>query len=157
MLKSIRFAPVQNADTIGTVILSQNNGFKYSRTVTIPADTKPTGPYWLQESWQNGMYTVNDQTLRGLPLTPRSCKAYFDLNIDGTNYTIQKDIVYKWVNPAKESCTDLLKSLPLLLSIWTTRSTCSQMNFPKSRCPSQIRYRKSYWLSQTRTAGRLAM
>lgn len=101
VLKSIRFAPVQNADTIGTVILSQNNGFKYSRTVTIPADTKPTGPYWLQESWQNGMYTVNDQTLRGLPLTPRSCKAYFDLNIDGTNYTIQKDIVYKWVNPAK--------------------------------------------------------
>lgn len=100
-LKSIAFLPMKDADSTGTVILAANKGWKFTRTVTIPENVENTGAYWLSEPWKTGMYTVNDQAKRGLPLTPRSCKLSVQLNIEGTTINFEKDIVYKWVDPAK--------------------------------------------------------
>lgn len=101
VLKSIDFLPMSGADTTGSIVLAPNKGWKFSRNVTIPEEVENTGAYWLSEPWKTGMYTVNDQVKRGLPLTPRACKVSVDLNIDGTTIHFEKDIVYKWVDPAK--------------------------------------------------------
>lgn len=100
-LKSIKFTPVRDADTSGIISLVPNKGFSYKRTVSIPMEAGNTGHYWLTEQGEEGMYKVNDQKLRGLPLTPASSKALFTLNIEGSEYTIEKEVVYKWVDPAK--------------------------------------------------------
>jgi LmbE family N-acetylglucosaminyl deacetylase len=101
VLKSVKFVPLENADTVAEVILQNNKDWKFSRTVKMPKDIPTTGHYWLNQTRTQGMYIVPDQKLRGLPLTPRSCKAVFVMNIEGTEYTVEKDIVYKWVDPAK--------------------------------------------------------
>ncbi len=100
-LKSIKFTPVRDADTSGIISLAPNKGFSYKRSVSIPMEAGNTGHYWLTEQGEEGMYKVNDQKLRGLPLTPASSKALFTLNIEGSEYTIEKEVVYKWVDPAK--------------------------------------------------------
>ncbi|MEP7323076.1 MAG: LmbE family protein, partial [Saprospiraceae bacterium] len=101
ILKSVKFLPMADADTTGTVILATNKDWKFIRRTIMPKEIANTGHYWLSQVREQGMYKVDDQKLRGLPLSPRSCKAVFELNIEGTNYTIEKDIVYKWVDPAK--------------------------------------------------------
>ena len=100
-LKSILFRPALEADTTGIITLSANKGFVYKRNVTIPQDAKNTGHYWLAEQGEEGMYKVNDQQLRGLPLSQPTAKVFFNLNIEGADYTIEKEVVYKWVDPAK--------------------------------------------------------
>ncbi|MEP7266408.1 MAG: PIG-L family deacetylase [Saprospiraceae bacterium] len=100
-LTALRFSPVKDADTVGIVNLSQNKDWKYQRKVMIPADAGNTGHYWLAETGEEGMYKVDNQLLRGLPLTPPIAKAYIDINVEGTPITIEKNIVYKWVDPAK--------------------------------------------------------
>ncbi len=100
-LKSLQFTPIVGADTMGTVALSANKGWKYTRTITLPASNNSSSHYWLANTYVDGMYTVADQQLRGLPLTPRQNKARFDLSIEGATYTFEKDIIYKWVDPAK--------------------------------------------------------
>ncbi len=101
ILKSIKFQPIQGADTTGEVILQPNKGWKYSKSVTVPLDVPNTGHYWLSESSEEGMYTVSNQILRGLPLTPRPNKVLVEIAVDGTRLILEKDITYKWVDPAK--------------------------------------------------------
>ncbi len=52
-------------------------------------------PYWLEEEASLGMYAVSDQQLRGLAENSASLKATFNLEIDGTAYQYETDIVYK--------------------------------------------------------------
>jgi len=101
ILESVRFLPMEGADTAGAIILAPNMGWRFNRTVTIPENTKNTSPYWLTEPWEDGMYTVADQKLRGLPLTPRECKVQVNMTIDGTPFQFEREMVYKWVDPAK--------------------------------------------------------
>ncbi|MEO5582295.1 MAG: PIG-L family deacetylase [Saprospiraceae bacterium] len=101
IVKSVKFLPMVDSDTTGSVILTTNKDWKFIRNTIMPKDLVNTGHYWLSQVREQGMYKVDDQKLRGLPLSPRSCKAVFEFNIEGTNYTMEKDIVYKWVDPAK--------------------------------------------------------
>ena len=100
-IKSIDFVPMNEADTTGSIRLTTNKVWKYTRNVVIPDQVENTGAYWLSEPWKTGMYTVEEQSKRGLPLTPRQCKVRVELNIEGVPFIMEKDIVYKWVDPAK--------------------------------------------------------
>lgn len=100
-IKSIKFNPLKDADTTGLVTLSPNKGWSFKRSVVIPAETKNTGHYWLAETGEEGMYKVEDQNLRGLPVTPASVTATIQAEINGIEYTLDKEITYKWVDPAK--------------------------------------------------------
>lgn len=55
-----------------------------------------TSPYWLQEPWSLGMYTVSDPLKIGLPNTPRTIKVAFALEIYGTPFEIEKEVVYRY-------------------------------------------------------------
>lgn len=55
-----------------------------------------TSPYWLQDPWSLGMYTVSDPLKIGFPNTPRNCKVSFGLEIYGTPVEIEKDVVYRY-------------------------------------------------------------
>ena len=67
----------------------------------IPSDAQTTSPYWLRNASSLGMYTVNDQTLRGLPETPRTIYAQFDVTILDKKISYFYDVANKFENPAR--------------------------------------------------------
>ncbi|WP_435131867.1 PIG-L family deacetylase [Formosa sp. A9] len=81
--------------------LANNTKFQFSENYSVASTAKTTTPYWLTESSSLGMYTVNDQSLIGLPETPRSEMVTFHINIENITIPFTKPIVYKTNDPVK--------------------------------------------------------
>jgi len=60
-----------------------------------------SNPYWLNEKQNLGIYNVKDPKLRNLPESPALLKCIFDLDIMGRNVSINRDVRYRYVNPAE--------------------------------------------------------
>ncbi|GAA4324492.1 PIG-L family deacetylase [Pontixanthobacter gangjinensis] len=78
------------------VKLANNKGWDGNMNFKIPATAQYTTPYWLEKEGSMGMYSVEDQKLRGLPETPLNTKATFKINIGGVNMNFEKPVVYKY-------------------------------------------------------------
>ncbi|MEL6864940.1 MAG: PIG-L family deacetylase [Bacteroidota bacterium] len=98
VLERIRFQPLQQDSSLGQK-LAYNESFKMDFSLQLPADAPLTNAYWLNDSWELGMYTVENQLLRGLPETPRYLKVACDLSISGMLFTMPLDVVYKKNDP----------------------------------------------------------
>ncbi|MEL7124400.1 MAG: LmbE family protein, partial [Bacteroidota bacterium] len=72
---------------------------QFFETVVLPSDMPTTSPYWLNDPGELGMYTVKDQSMRGLPETPRPVKVAFDLEIEGQEISFVKDVAFKKRDP----------------------------------------------------------
>jgi LmbE family N-acetylglucosaminyl deacetylase len=89
-------------DSTLNLALPLNKSVKWSSQVTIPTNATTSAPYWLAEgSGNQSMYTVSDQTLIGLPRTPRPLKAQFTLEIGGETVPLTIDVSHKWEDPAR--------------------------------------------------------
>ena len=93
-LSRVEYLPT-NEDSTLNLALTNNQGFKVFKTITIPANAPTTNPYWLNKMGEKGMYTVESQQMRGLPETPRALQVHFDLRINDVNFRVTKDVVYK--------------------------------------------------------------
>src|SRR5690625_1054171 len=82
---------------------SLENNLKHQENLSypIPADQKPSNPYWLDQPGTLGMYKVADKDLLGFPETPPAFSAEFQLNFDGLRITIIKPIVFRYTDLAK--------------------------------------------------------
>ncbi|MEZ4803470.1 MAG: PIG-L family deacetylase [Gelidibacter sp.] len=90
-LKSIA---INDIFTEKNLALQNNRDIELKEILTI-GNQKPTTPYWLTDKGSLGMYKVNDQTLIGLPETPRNNTVTFNLKFDNTPISISKPIIYK--------------------------------------------------------------
>ncbi|MFZ2898998.1 MAG: PIG-L family deacetylase [Saprospiraceae bacterium] len=99
-LLTLEFLP-ENGDTLFHMPVLPNTPFTYNRKVTVPQDAPFTNPYWLNNEWALGMYTVPDQSLRGLPETPRLLKVKFHMSVQGVPVTWTKEVVYKNTDAVK--------------------------------------------------------
>jgi LmbE family N-acetylglucosaminyl deacetylase len=88
-------------DSTITKKLVYNEAVSWWQKVQLPADISLTNPYWLNKKGDLGMYTVEDQQLRGLPETPRTFKAVFTLKIEGEPISLAKDVIYKYRDAVK--------------------------------------------------------
>ncbi len=86
-------------DTMPGQMLSLNEPLKWSRQLRIPENASLTAPYWLTKEGTLGMYHVDDQTLIGLPQTPRKLKAFFTIRFGASILTFERDIVHKFNSP----------------------------------------------------------
>lgn len=93
-LKAITFLPEGKTREINEKI-PFNQPFFSQHRVLIPADADYTTPYWLRKEWELGMYTVENQLLRGLPETPHQFKVRFSFVVAGEPMDIDLDIVHK--------------------------------------------------------------
>ncbi|MCC6281048.1 MAG: PIG-L family deacetylase [Saprospiraceae bacterium] len=93
-LRAISIQPTLK-DTVTEFVLSNNKGFVYNTTVTIPATASYTAPYWLQNKSSIGMYNVEEQELRGKPETPRYATVHWFLSVNGILIQYESDIAYK--------------------------------------------------------------
>ncbi len=94
VLRNLEYLP-NNTDTLVNLNLDNNQVYKMYKRLVIPEDAPLTNSYWLNKKRSLGMYDVEDQTLRGLPESPRVLKVAFDFEIEGASMTIVRDVVYK--------------------------------------------------------------
>ncbi|HND87082.1 MAG TPA: PIG-L family deacetylase [Saprospiraceae bacterium] len=87
-------------DTVPAAPLEPNKGWVLSRSVRIPADAPFTAPYWLQSASNLGMYTVEDQRLRGKPETERFARVRWSLTLNGVPLEYETDVAFKETEPA---------------------------------------------------------
>lgn len=111
-LEKIEFLPT-GKDTTLAIALANNQNLSQKTEVALPTNLPYSTPYWLSQPWETGMYTVPDQSLRGLPETPRQVKARFHLTVLGKPLVVTKDIAYKSTDPVKGERYQPFEILPI--------------------------------------------
>ena len=99
-LQSFEYLPTKQ-DSVVNLDLTQNRVYKFPNKIKLPKDIALTSPYWLNKKWELGMYTVEDQMLRGTPETKRNFQVRFNFTLEGEPMSIIKDVVFKRRDPVK--------------------------------------------------------
>ncbi len=98
VLQSVRYLPL-GLDSTLSAPLASNKGFSFKKKINLPLDLPFTNSYWLDAptgaGGAPGMYTVADQTLRGLPETPRTFKVEFLFLVENQPFALEREVVYK--------------------------------------------------------------
>lgn len=97
-MDKITYHPMK-MDTTLELMLDNNQVYKINKRLQLPTSIKTTNPYWLNKKGSLGMYTVEDQLMRGKPETPRAFKVTFDLMVNETPITYTRDVIYKKNDP----------------------------------------------------------
>ena len=82
-------------------ILSNNEPWRETSSLQIPAEMEYTTPYWLKEKGSPGKYKVENKEWIGLAESPASVKAEFQIDIHGIMIPFEKDLVYKYNDAVK--------------------------------------------------------
>jgi LmbE family N-acetylglucosaminyl deacetylase len=94
--------------------LKTNEITTFTKTIQLE-NIKNSNPYWLNENQTTGMYSVDNQELRGLPTNPANLQLSLTLNVEGKESGIQELTVYL---PIQHKNTDPVKGekyAPLLV------------------------------------------
>lgn len=78
----------------------------------LPVTTPYSTPYWLKDSHTLGLYTVDNQLLRGKPENDAALVVTFYINIDGLSLAVERPVVYKYRDPVKGEIYRPLEVLP---------------------------------------------
>ena len=92
---------LSQTDTLPKLSLNTNELYTFKHKEKLSATLPYSTPYWLTEKHEPGRYKVNDQQLVGKPENSSATTVVFDLNIQGLNLKIQRDLVYKYTDPVK--------------------------------------------------------
>ncbi len=99
ILKEIYIKEIRSS----TINISQklNNNLKFSNdfNAVIPSNLEPSSPYWLTKKGTTGMYTVEDQLLRGNPENEPVFTASYVLEINDQELTFESPVVFKRNDP----------------------------------------------------------
>ena len=105
---------VENPDgekLLDSVVSLQNNKrFNYDSTV-ISKRTSTSAPYWLNAKGNLGMYEAPEQ-LTGVPETPAPETIVFNLTMGRTQFSVTREVVYKYNDPVKGEVYQPLEVLP---------------------------------------------
>jgi LmbE family N-acetylglucosaminyl deacetylase len=99
VLNSVTIQPAL-FDTVFVQKMETNKGFTAERAVKIPENADFTAPYWLRNSPTIGMYTVENQLLRGAPETPRFATVRWSFTIGGIPVEYETEVAWKTGEPA---------------------------------------------------------
>ncbi|MBT8232295.1 MAG: PIG-L family deacetylase [Bacteroidia bacterium] len=78
----------------------------------IDKDLGFSNPYWLKEKGTLGTYKVSDPKIRNHPESQALVSAKFDLTVDGRELIIERDVQYRYVNPAAGEIREPLAVIP---------------------------------------------
>jgi LmbE family N-acetylglucosaminyl deacetylase len=88
-------------DSLFSASLADNRPLQTDVHVAVNADAQYSDPYWLRYPHGTGLYTVNDKEKIGMPEDRPAVIFSFDLLIAGKRLSIQRPLVYKWVDPVR--------------------------------------------------------
>lgn len=87
-------------DTTANFSLTPNKGWILEKTLRVSPDAAFTAPYWLQKPATLGMYTVDNQSLHGVPETPRYATVHWSLRVNDVPLDFDTDVAWKTGEPA---------------------------------------------------------
>jgi LmbE family N-acetylglucosaminyl deacetylase len=105
-------SPEMKWDTITNAALKNNIPLLLKATTTVSPQAEYSDPYWLKEPHNQGLFTVKDQTKIGLPQNPPAINFSFFIKIGEEKITIQRPLIYKWVDPVKGELWRPLEIVP---------------------------------------------
>lgn len=85
-------------DTSMDIKLDKNVNLFLSHDVVLPDDIAKTTPYYLRKKETKGMFTVDDQRLRGVPTSPSEFKVVYTIEIGGQNISYTRDVINKYTH-----------------------------------------------------------
>ena len=88
-------------DSVVTDKLEHNRPLVITMQGKIDKDKEYSDPYWLQASHSTGLFTVEDKSRIGLPQNSPAVVLNIDLMIGNESLTLQRPLIYKWVDPVK--------------------------------------------------------
>lgn len=92
--------------------LQSNQNIIVNLQIPVPDDKPVSQPYWLQEPKQEGIFTVHDQLQIGKAWNAPSFVAIFHIKIGDVIFTIQRPVMYKYVDPARGELYEPVPVLP---------------------------------------------
>ncbi len=129
-LKSVWVLPMQKEQKMGKD-LPFNTGFKEKMTVQLPDNLGLTSAYWLDKPWSLGMYDVDDLEMIGEPVTPRSLRLQFNMEIDGQDVSFERDVVYKYNDPVRGEVYQPFEIVPEVSSSIRSKVVLFDDNSPR--------------------------
>lgn len=87
-------------DSMPDAPLLTNKGWILEKTIRIAQNAPFTAPYWLRNPSTLGMYAVEDQSLRGLPETPRYATVRWSLTVNDVPIEYETELAWKTGEPA---------------------------------------------------------
>lgn len=94
------------------LILKNNISQNINLDLQLPSTIEYTQPYWLKEKATEGMYTVSDQKIIGIPDIIRQVKVIFNIQINGVEIPFEKMVVYKYNDDVKGEMYNYLDIVP---------------------------------------------
>lgn len=100
-------------DTLLVANLPVNQAVIFEKSAKLPNETPYSTPYWLTSAGTTGMYSVADQSLRGLPSTPPPITTKWSLLlVDGVPLEYVTPVAYKREEPAQGEIWEPFAILP---------------------------------------------
>ncbi|MCW3108422.1 MAG: family deacetylase [Segetibacter sp.] len=109
IVKNIKF---ESFDSSFALPLASNQILVINKTFRVNPGKKITQPYWLEYPQTEGAFDVRDQMLIGKAENDPAFEATYIVNIEGTDFTIQRGVQYKVVDPAKGELYEPVAVLP---------------------------------------------
>ncbi len=97
MLQSLA-APIDSTQSFNTSLLNNQVVLK---DILIKVPDRLSSPYWLTDPSTEGMYTVKDQNMKGVPSDPPSIMTDVEILVAGQPITFQIPVVYRTIDPAE--------------------------------------------------------
>jgi LmbE family N-acetylglucosaminyl deacetylase len=99
-IENFKIYGAASKDSVLGKSLTYNKSIDFAVDTKIPATAGITQPYWLNEKPEKGIYKVQEDKFRGLPMAPDALWAEFTLNILGESLKYTHPIKYKYTEPS---------------------------------------------------------
>lgn len=115
--------------------LTQNKLETVDQKETLDKSTPYSAPYWLTEPHSIGMYTVKNTEWIGAPENSNALKVVYHITMDGTDFAIERPLIYKATDPVKGEVYRPFEILPPV-----TVSISDQVYVFSSTTPKEISF-----------------
>ncbi len=99
-------------DTSFNISPKINQNLSFPHTIVVANNEKISQPYWLEQPLDGGSFHVADQRLIGKAENDPAFVVQFKVQIEGTNFIIERPINYKTVDPARGEIYQPLVIIP---------------------------------------------
>jgi LmbE family N-acetylglucosaminyl deacetylase len=112
VLKDIEFHGLSITEAPGDSSLTSNMRNMFRVEASVPLEMESRNPYWLNEPWENGMYSVSDVDLRGKPVASPQFSSDIHVNIYGEEFVLSREVLHKRNDPVQGAIYEPLYLVP---------------------------------------------
>ncbi len=100
-IENIRASGSVNWDSACSITPERDKTLEFQLRAPVRADAGFSDPYWLRYPHSTGLYTVGDKEKIGMPQNDPAVTFSFDVRVGDETLTIQRPLIYKWVDPVR--------------------------------------------------------